>query len=74
MNYPIARLSNTQTINCSYAFYKHNNSCLPRCDRFNQDSRSNSLMLDVISIWTGWFGLIVGISVLALSAFKYKTM
>ncbi len=66
--------SNTSAITCKDEFYELNDTCLPRCDKFKQQSNNISLWMEIVTAWTGFFGFIMSVVVLILSIIRYKSM
>ena len=66
--------STLQNITCREDFIKINNTCQPRCDRFEQTTHTESQLLIYSEIIASCVGFLLCILIVALSIKNYKSM
>ena len=66
--------STLQNITCRDDFIKINNTCQPRCDRFEEGTHTGSQLLIYSELIASSFGLLVCILIVTISIKDYKKM
>ena len=59
---------------CADQFIKINETCLARCDSFEQSPHDVTIILTITRMFAACYGLIVGILLIILSFVRWKTM
>ena len=59
---------------CADQFIKINETCLARCDSFEQSPHDVTVVLTITRMFAACYGLIVGIVLIILSFVRWKTM
>ena len=59
---------------CTDQFSKINGLCRARCDSFEQSSHDVTLAVFITTLFSAWFGLIIGIIVIIISFVRWKVM
>ena len=70
------QLTNLSLINitCKEDFIEINNTCLPRCDKFELTTHSGALLLIYSELIASCLALLICILIVILSIKNYKTM
>ena len=61
-------------VTCRDDFYEINNTCAPRCDKWEQNPHNITIAVLVVQNFAAWLGLLVGIIVIISSCIRYKNM
>ena len=66
--------STLQNITCREDFININNTCHPRCDRFEQDTHDRSQLLIYSELISSCVALLLCILIIGISIKNYRTM
>ena len=64
----------TINVTCRHDFYEINNTCTPRCDKWEQSPHDTTIAVLTVLNFAAWLGLLVGVIVIISSCIRYKNM